>query len=369
MGLFTAILAILGLIFALAAIAALWLVAVWRVYRLNREEPEHIRVRTRDGWGLTLYHRKPRERLFEEPVLLCHGLAANYRNLDFEPPWSLAQYLADAGFECFSVDWRGTGRSRYAPKGKRVTDYNVDDHILEDAPAFIEEALSRTGARRVFWLGHSLGGLVGYGVAGTETAEKLAGIVTLGSPAFFRYPRYMHRIIRFAMVLGWPRAVRQRLFSVATAPFLGHIALPLTDVVFNPDHIAPREQRKIYAQVVSSVSFGVLKQFDGWLHGDCFCSMDGRVDYRAGMARMNVPLLVTGGSVDRLAPPEVVQSAWELAGSTDKTLMIFGTANGDRLDYGHGDLIFGVGAPIEVFPRIRTWLEARATRRSSTGSG
>ena len=285
-------------------------------------------------------------------LVFLHGL------MGFGSNWRTMARHFEERYEILLYDQRGHGRS-FQPAEYRLDDY-ADD---------LDKITAELGWTSFILVGHSLGGLVGYGVAGTETAEKLAGIVTLGSPAFFRYPRYMHRIIRFAMVLGWPRAVRQRLFSVATAPFLGHVALPLTDVVFNPDHIAPREQRKIYAQVVSSVSFGVLKQFDGWLHGDCFCSMDGRVDYRAGMARMNVPLLVTGGSVDRLAPPEVVQSAWELAGSTDKTLMIFGTANGDRLDYGHGDLIFGVDAPTEVFPRIRTWLEARATRRSSTGSG
>ncbi len=31
------------------------------------------------------------------------------------------------------------------------------------------------------------------------------------------------------------------------------------------------------------------------------------------------------------------------------------------MDYGHGDLMFGTGAPAEIYPIIRTWLEARAT--------
>lgn len=349
-------------LFALAAVAALWLLVVSLHYRLNRPEPEPLPVRTRDGWELTLYHRAPAVRRFEEPILLCHGLAANYRNMDFEPPWSLAMYLADAGFECFSVEWRGTGRSRHSPRGRRATDYSVDDHILEDAPAFLQVALERTGARKAFWVGHSLGGLVGYGVAATELEQKLAGMVTLGAPAFFRYPGYMLRIVRLAMLLAWPYAIRQRLFGLFTAPLLGHVPLPLTDVLFNPKSIAPEEQRKIYAQVVSSISRRVLAQFQDWLANDAFRSCDGRIDYRAGMAQMKLPLLVAGGAQDRLAPPEVVRAAFELAGSEEKTLMIFGTENGDRLDYGHGDLIFGVGAPTEVFPRVRAWLEEHATR-------
>jgi hypothetical protein len=31
------------------------------------------------------------------------------------------------------------------------------------------------------------------------------------------------------------------------------------------------------------------------------------------------------------------------------------------MDYGHGDLLFGRGAPKEVYPLLRDWLERRAT--------
>ncbi|MBX5482452.1 MAG: alpha/beta fold hydrolase [Myxococcaceae bacterium] len=347
---------------ALAALLWLWIQAVRRVYRLNRPRAERIAVTAKDGWSLTAFRRAPATRRFEEPVLLCHGLAANHRNMDLEPPLSLAMYLAEQGFDCYSVDWRGTGRSRGAPKGRRSSDYSVDDHILLDGPAFLNEVLRRTGAQRAFWVGHSLGGLVGYGVAQGPEAAHLAGLVTLGSPAFFRYQPYMHRLLRVARTLAWPWALHQRVFSLLTAPFLGHVTLPLTEVVFNPEHIPPTAQRKIYAQVVSSVGRKVLLQFSDWLDHDAFRSFDRSVDYRAGMARIRIPVLVAGGSSDRLAPPDVVTAAYEVLGSPDKTLMIFGRDNGDRLDYGHGDLIFGLGAPTEVFPRIRDWLAARATR-------
>jgi hypothetical protein len=72
-------------------------------------------------------------------------------------------------------------------------------------------------------------------------------------------------------------------------------------------------------------------------------------------------LLVSGGSQDRLAPPEVLKAQYDLAGSRDKTLVVFGRERGDRLDYGHGDLMFGQGAPLEVYPLVRRWLEERAT--------
>jgi len=100
---------------------------------------------------------------------------------------------------------------------------------------------------------------------------------------------------------------------------------------------------------------------------DAFRSMDGSVDYREGIRRLRLPLLVSGGSQDRLAPPPVLQAQYDLAGSEDKTLVIFGRDRGDREDYGHADLVYGQGAPAEVYPLIRRWLEEHATRSAPPG--
>ena len=357
----TVLLAAAAALAGAALLLAAWMLLVWRVYRLQRPPPELMFLRAPDDWRLALYHRRAAVRRFEEPVLLCHGLAANHRNFEFEPPYSLALHLAEAGFECFSVEWRGTGASRRPPRLGRYGHYTIDDHITLDAPAFLDRALEVSGARRAFWIGHSLGGLIGYAVASGPHADRLAGIVTAGSPAFFSYPGYMLYVLQLAKALAWPGKLRQRWFSIATAPFLGHVTLPLTDVVLNPKHIPPKLQRKIYAQVISSIGRKVVLQFDDWLRNDVFRSWDHSVDYRAGLARIRLPVLITGGASDRLAPPRVVRAAFDACGSADKTLMLFGCENGDLLDYGHGDLLFGAGAPREVYPRIRSWLEERAT--------
>ena len=63
-----------------------------------------------------------------------------------------------------------------------------------------------------------------------------------------------------------------------------------------------------------------------------------------------------------LAPPANLEAQYAQVGSTDTTLMGFGRDRGDREEYGHGDLIFGTGAPTEVYPRLLEWLSARATK-------
>jgi pimeloyl-ACP methyl ester carboxylesterase len=358
--------AFLGILVAGAALLALWVLVVRRHYRIRGARPTVLKARCSDGWEIGVHYRAAAHRRFREPILLCHGLAANHCNFDFEPPFSLAHALSERGFDCFTVDWRGTGASRRSPS-RRWANYSVDDHIRLDAPALLELALKKTGAAKGFWVGHSLGGLIGLAAAQGPRAEQIGGLVTLGAPVFFHYDRPLKEAVRFGLAAAWPFRLRQELVSVAFAPFLGHLVLPLSDVIAYPRHIPAAVQRKLYAQLISSVGRGVLVQFRDWIEHNAFRSLDREVDYREGIKRITRPMLMIAGSRDRLAPPTAVQWAFELARASDKTLKIFGREDGDTQEYGHGDLIFGERAPREVFPLIAHWLVSRATPLDAEG--
>ena len=216
-----------GLLLFLAAVLGnvVWVLGVRRLYRPRTAPPQLLRARCQDGWEIAVHARRAPQRRFEEPVLLCHGLAANRFTFDFTPPYSVAHYLAEAGFDCFSVEWRGTGHSRKPPPGRRYTDFTVDDHILQDAPALLELALRETGARQAFWLGHSLGGLVGYGVAQGPAGARLKGLLPLGAPVFFQYRPYLQALVGLGVRAAWPHRLRQEWTSAGLAPFLGYVAL------------------------------------------------------------------------------------------------------------------------------------------------
>jgi pimeloyl-ACP methyl ester carboxylesterase len=351
---------------ALPFAALLWAMGIRRWYRIRGPRPRLLRTECADGWSLGVFHRPARIRRYAEPVLLAHGLSVTHVNMDFEPPYSLAHALSDAGFECFSVDWRGNGASGRPPPGRRGYDYCADDHIAQDAPAFLARALAETGASQALWVGHSMGGLVGYALTGRPEGEALRGIATLGSPAFFRAPtRRLLRAVRLTPYLAWPRRIRQRLATLALAPLIGWVALPLADAIVNPEHVHGRVQRKLFANLFVSVSRKILLQFRDWVLHDAFRSFDRKTDYRAAMARARTPALIAAGSVDKLAPAASVRAAFEMWGAADKTLLVFGRERGDAMDYGHGDLVFGRGAPTEVYPVLQKWLEAHATAISS----
>ncbi|OJH37680.1 alpha/beta fold hydrolase [Cystobacter ferrugineus] len=351
-------------VLVLGALNVLWILLVRWWYRPRVPPPELLKTRCQDGWELSVYLRRAPTRRFEEPVLLCHGLAANRYTFDFEPPYSLSHVLAEEGFDCFIVEWRGIGGSRRPPPGKRWPDASVDDLVAQDGPALIDLALARTGARRAFWVGHSLGGLVGYAVAQGSHAGKLAGLLALGSPVFFPPDKLIRRLIHLGNRAAWPRGLRNEWLSRTLAPFLGYVTVPLSDLIINPKHIPPAIQRKVYANMMASMSRNVLRQFQDWIDHDAFRSFDGSVDWRAGLAKLTLPVLVMGGSQDRLAPPKNLRAQYELLGCSDKQLYIFGAERGDKMDYGHGDLLFGTGVAHEVHYETRAWLISHATHLS-----
>jgi hypothetical protein len=55
-----------------------------------------------------------------------------------------------------------------------------------------------------------------------------------------------------------------------------------------------------------------------------------------------------------------VRAAFDGFGSTDKTFVRADVADGFSVDFGHADLLAGLAAPVEVFPRIAEWLIARS---------
>ena len=111
--------------------------------------------------------------------------------------------------------------------------------------------------------------------------------------------------MRLALWLAWPMAFRQRWLSIGLAPFLGHVTLPLTDALINPQAIAP-----------AGPSQGVRQP--GLLDGlpappparrlERATTPSGAgtvgVDYRGRLRTVDTPVLVLGGSQDALATPE-----------------------------------------------------------------
>lgn len=321
------------------------------------------------GHHVALHHHAPEERRFVEPLILCHGLGANRFNMDFSDDGtgsdrlSIARALARAGFDVWVLELRGRGRAR-VPSGARWT---ADDEVREDLPIAIDGVLDLTGAERCFWVGHSWGGILQYLLHSRRhpAAEKIAGLVTISSPGTLRHQR------RGQLVFRWPGLALAKLGVKVPLRIAAKLGLPASWLVAIAGRIVFADLRamdgpvvrRVFASLADDINPGVVLQGLDWLAAGDFSSKEGTADEPA-FAPIGKPALLLVGSHDRICPAASVKHIADRIDSGDVTCRVMGTATGCKSDYGHGSILLGRDAPDEVFPIIRGWLAARATRVS-----
>eukprot|EP00291_Cryptomonas_curvata_P011844 CAMPEP_0172189260 /NCGR_PEP_ID=MMETSP1050-20130122/22418_1 /TAXON_ID=233186 /ORGANISM="Cryptomonas curvata, Strain CCAP979/52" /LENGTH=153 /DNA_ID=CAMNT_0012863921 /DNA_START=321 /DNA_END=779 /DNA_ORIENTATION=+ len=144
----------------------------------------------------TVATRHQRRQSLAAPVILCHGAFANRVTYDLgagRP--SLAVFLAERGYDVWALELRGHGRSQKppwlqnvlhqgfnVPNGDAEGSWSVMAYIQHDLPAAVDYVRSRTGAARVHWVGHSMGGIVVYSwlAFAPHHADAFASVVTVG---------------------------------------------------------------------------------------------------------------------------------------------------------------------------------------------
>jgi len=349
--------------FVLAAIAVCVLfalavlhVAFWsRVYRILPAQDELRFAETKDGWRIAIARRAPRGQARLPPVLLCHGLSANRGNLDFGVErYSISRALSEAGFDCFALDLRGHGGSRPARKGAPRR-WTFDTYLKEDIPTALDDIRAATGSSQALWVGHSQGALLGLVAAGLFP-DRIAAVVALAPPTHYHATDALRRLLRFAF-LATGRG--NRFFARAIVPVAGWFHPAIAQFAMNTRNVDRRLYRQLLANVVEDIPPGVLSQFVEWARRDRFVSLDGSVDYRAGLSGGRQPALFVSGAVDLLAPPAGVRAGYEMWAG-EKEYWNAGREAHLSADYGHSDLIFGLHAPEEIYPRIVAFLRAHS---------
>src|SRR5713101_4552280 len=152
-------------------------------------------ARTRDGWVLQVSRYRPLEQEWEqpilgEPLLLVPGWSQNRHAFTCA---TFVKRLLVSGADCHIAELRGHGRSsrelqiELCGKERRPLprdldwEWDLDSYLLEDVPAAVQAVKARTHRDKVVYLGNSMGGMLGYGYAGSH--RDLAGLVTIGAPS------------------------------------------------------------------------------------------------------------------------------------------------------------------------------------------
>lgn len=288
-------------------------------------------------------------------VILIHGFAQN-RYTWHSSARSFSAYLADEGWDVFVAELRGHGRSRHY---SHLRPTMLDDHVREDFPAFVREAVALSGHDQIFLVGHSMGGLLSYASAATSVRERVAGVITLGSPYRFGAGNAalvglgkLVDVVHYTGLLDGrpmlPTNLAGKLFRWIR-PVHDRPRFPLPLRGWKPgsieypalDEFLDRSFEAVNVRVTADLMYGGERHTVG--------SRTGQLDYAAAWRALDVPLLVVAGEEDALAPPAAVKRAYDDSGSRDKTYRVF--------PLGHVDLVLGIEAPGTTWPLIRDWLE------------
>jgi pimeloyl-ACP methyl ester carboxylesterase len=177
---------------------------------------EEIPVRTEDGWTLVLTRYRPEPQAFAQPLfgvplLLVHGYTQNRR------AWNTGEFVKSMlyfGADLFLLELRGHGKSGIDAQRRAARanggalpedlDYrwDLDSHLLFDLPAAVREVKRVSGRERIFYCGHSLGGILGYAYA--TLFDDLEGLITIGAPSdFARLPAWL-RLLAWGPLFAFP---------------------------------------------------------------------------------------------------------------------------------------------------------------------
>ena len=341
-------------------------------------------VETSDGWTLVVTRYEPAPQPFPqpllgEPLLLVHGFAQNRHT------WTSGEFVKNLlyfGLDIHIVELRGHGKSSQRMQRERSErtggpvpadvdfGWDLDSYLLHDLPAAVAAVKERTGRQRVFYCGHSMGGMLGYGYAGLH--DDLEGLVTIGSPADLGRGFLLLRLfalgsplagalidagvaainvqrrlaalsrllamraaelarlpagdeteqawpdalltVNYVPVDQWLKALEKLIARAEVHPLYDALARRV-NWLSNPSRVSGADIRWLLREGGEREPRKVLEQFARWIRrGELVCYRTG-YDYRQGFTNISVPMAIIFGDLDPLASVESTRSVYRAARS------------------------------------------------------
>lgn len=326
-------------------------------------------VITDDGMNLIMTQKTPVGKKALAPVMLVHGLGQNRFSWTLTKR-SLENYLVSLGFTTFNVELRGHGLSR--ANGADYPD-KFEAYLEHDIPAFISEIRQITGQKKMFYIGHSLGGAISY-CLGARFQDSLLGIISIAGPFTMAQGNIVLQAVAKIGALTF-KVLPMKL--IHSSPFyLDYLGILARFGLFALDsraNIFPIQvwypgsmERDILVERIvkgfDRTSIGVARLLVDWAASGKLHGTGGKKDFEENIVDLKAPILFINGDRDYGVPPSSVKQAWEKTGSDDKMFLVFGKKN-TGVHWGHCDLIFGKDAPAQVWPVIGVWLKDRAVNQ------
>lgn len=124
---------------------------------------------------LQLVHFRARtDSVYRVPLLMVSSIINQPTVLDLMPGQSMVEFLLDAGFDVYMVEW---GRPR-----REHASLTLADHVLDKLPACIARVLEHSGERDLSVVGYCLGGLLSVLYASLHEHTALKNLVCIATP-------------------------------------------------------------------------------------------------------------------------------------------------------------------------------------------
>ena len=312
---------------------------------------ETVKLTTPDGATIALSRRPPLDGENPgEPVLLVHGINSNHRCWDTTPEASLAAQLQLAGFDPWMLDLRGHGHAELGSDGELQLG-DVEDYSQLDLPTALDHILKQRDVERLNYVGHSMGGIVGFAHGITAEEELIDRLVILGSPLDFSDP---DPIVASALSLTLTSA---NIFGKIDSPFFAtlYARLGFTSQVDRFRYNDIENPSMAQAEAVSPLNPKELSQF-ATVAGGALTAPSRSKPYCEELAAITTPTLVIAGRADLVAPVDRVWCAYSGLSSEEREFIIAGERTGFSVDYGHQDLVYGDRVGEEINPIVIEWL-------------
>lgn len=321
--------------------------------------------KTSDNWDLTLEHHSPRKLSSAKkfPVIICHGLIGNRNYFKIKEEESIVYRLISEGYDVWLLDLRGRTDAGTPSLffGEKTYNFSFDDYATKDVEAAISYVLAKTGAEKVNWIGHSMGGMVVYTKIGTFQEKRIANLVTLGSPFSFYNPtknvktlNSLSFLLRFIPVI--PSASIAHLGSDYKIPLPEK---PFLRLFYYKENTEPSVEHALKSVSTNNESPNVFKQFANGVKTGEILSLDESISYTSNLKNIKIPVFLIAGRRDHLGTPMIVRHVYDNIGSNDKTMLIASRAEGHSEDYGHVDLVMGTHSNKDINTPIVKWLNER----------
>jgi poly[(R)-3-hydroxyalkanoate] polymerase subunit PhaC len=130
----------------------------------------------RDRAELWRYHGPPVRH--QPPVLIVHSLVSRSYILDLRPGHSAVEYLVNAGFDVFMLDW--------GVPDERDAENSLATYVDEYLPRAIAAVRSESGCPEVTVAGYCLGGVIALLHASAHRDAPVRNLILMATPADFQ---------------------------------------------------------------------------------------------------------------------------------------------------------------------------------------